>query len=297
MSDFAGNLPRKFVSFRHLCVKSSAHKVSEERESENPQSVDEVNTVEVGKTSNSAAKVISVLQNVPVLSEVVLSGEVQKDHELTVAEKDCLMTSNEVDMDNLSAIVNEKLQFMTEKGLEQLVGDESVNVEEIISGNVATVSGHIVGYEGTVGPKVDQGRTAAVCSCLTPSANVEGSSCEVSFHEPDEVDRILREELGGSRVTSTPVEGLWPLHSKRRSSVLGGHGVPPCKFIRFGVSGTIGAGESWNLSRSCITEMSGCMEGSDFTSGGFSTLEAIAKKRSDEQDGGLYERSSGDGMV
>ena len=140
-----------------------------------------------------------------------MSGEVQKDHELTVAEKDCVMRSSEEGMDDLKPFVNEKLQFMTEKGLEQFVGDESVNVEEILSGNVATVGGHIVGYEGTVGPEVDQGRTPPVCPGLTPCANVEGSSSEVSFHERDEVDRILREELGGSRVISIPLKSLWPI--------------------------------------------------------------------------------------
>ena len=132
---------------------------------------------------------------------------------------------------------------------------------------------------------------------LTPSGNVEGKNCEVSFHERDEVDRILREALGGSRVISTPVKGFWLIYSKRRSSVLGEHGAPPCKPIRFGVSDKIGAVESVNLSRSCITEVSGGVERSDFTSGGFSTLEAIANKRADELDGGLYELSSGDGMV
>ena len=38
----------------------------------------------------------------------------------------------------------------------------------------------------------------------------------------EEVHRILREELDGSRVTSTLVKGLWPIYSKRRSCVLGG---------------------------------------------------------------------------
>ena len=115
--------------------------------------------------------------------------------------------------------------------------------------------------------------------------------------ERDEVGRILREELGGSRVTSTPVKGLWPLYSKRRSSVLGEHEAPPCKSIRFGVPSVIESVEGGNLSRSGITEASGGVEGSDFTSGGFLTLEAIAKKRADERDGGLFELSSGDGMV
>ena len=207
------------------------------------------------------------------------------------------MTSTEEDMEDLHTHVNEKLQFMTEKGLEQLVADESVNVEEILSGNVAAVSGHIVGYEGTVGPEVDQGITTSVCPGLTPSVNIEGSGYEVSFHERHEVDRILRQQLGVSRVNSAPVTGLRPIYSKRWSSVLGEHGVPPYKSIRLGISDIIGAVESGTLSKSCTTEVSGGVEGNEFTSGGFSTLEAIAKKRTDERDGGLYELSSGDGMV
>ena len=37
-----------------------------------------------------------------------MSGEVQKDHDLTVAEKDCVMTIREVDMVDLSVFANEK---------------------------------------------------------------------------------------------------------------------------------------------------------------------------------------------
>ena len=240
---------------------------------------------------------MSVLQIVPVLSEVLVSGEVQRDHESTIGEQDCVMASSEEDMDDLNAFVNEKLQFMTEKCLEQLVGDESVNVEEILGGNVASFSDHVVGSERTDGLEVGEGRKTFVCPGLTSIANVEGSSCEMFPYERDEVDRLLREELGGSRVTSTPVRGLWPINSKRRSSVLGGHEASPCKSIRFGVADTIESVEGGNLSRSGMTEGSGGMGGSDFTSGGFSTSEAIAKKRADERDRGLFELSSGDGMV
>ena len=166
MSEIAGNLPRKFISFRHLGCESSALKAPEEQESGNPQNVEEVvgtNTVNVGETSNSPAKVISVLQNVPVSSVVGMSGEMEKDHELTVAEKDCVMTCSEEDMDDLNAFVNEKLQFMSEQGSEQLVGDKSVNVEQLLSGKLAAVSSQIVESVGTVGLEVDQGRTTSVC--------------------------------------------------------------------------------------------------------------------------------------
>ena len=75
--------------------------------------------------------------------------------------------------------------------------------------------------------------------------------------------------------------------------MLGGHEASPCKSIRFGVADTIESVEGGNLSRSGVTEASGGVEGSDFTSGGFSTLEAIAKKGADERDGGLFELASG----
>ena len=74
MSEFAGNLPRKFISCRHLGFESSAYKFLEERESENPQNVverDEANTVEIGETSASPAKSLCSLQDAPVRVECI----------------------------------------------------------------------------------------------------------------------------------------------------------------------------------------------------------------------------------
>ena len=280
MSEFAGNFPRKFISFRHLGFESSAHNVPEERESENPQNVEEItgtSFVEVAETSNSPEKTMSVLQNVPVTSGVVESGSVQKDHELTIAEKDCVPTSSEEDMNDLNAFVDERLQFLSEQGLEHLVGDESVNVEEMLSGNLAAVSSQIVESGGTVGPEVDQGRAMSVCPGLTSSADMEGNRCEVFARGRDELDRILRDELGGSHVTSTPVKCLWPIYSRRRGSVLGGHEVRPCKSLRFEVADTIGFVEGGNISRSGLTGASGGVEGSDFTTGAFRLWRLLRK--------------------
>ena len=137
------------------------HTICQKSGSQNPQNVEEVvrtSTVEVGETSNSPAKVISVLQNVPVSNGVVESVSVQKDQELTIAEKDCVLTSSEEDMDDLNAFVDERLQFLSEQGLEQLVGDGSVNVEERLSGILAAVSSQTVESGGTIGLEADQGR-------------------------------------------------------------------------------------------------------------------------------------------
>ena len=226
MSEFAGNLPRKFSRFRHLGFESSAHNLPEERESETPQNVAEnveVNTVVVGETLNSPAKVESIFQNLPKSSEIVTSGVFQKDHYLTIAEKDCVMTSSEEDMDDLNAFVNEKLQFMTAKCLEQLVGDGSMNIEDTLYGSVAAVSGLNVGSVGNVGTEeFDWARTTSLCPGSTLSGNLEAIGCEVSSHERDELDRFLREDFSDSGVTSTRVRGLWPIHSKRDSKKLEG---------------------------------------------------------------------------
>ena len=63
MSDSAGNLPRRFISFRPLKFESNADNLPDEQESENHQNIaetDEVNAVVVYETSTSPAKVTSL---------------------------------------------------------------------------------------------------------------------------------------------------------------------------------------------------------------------------------------------
>ena len=109
MSEFAGNLPRKFISFRHLGFESSAHKFLEERESENPQNVierDEANTVEIGETSASPAKSLCSWQDAHVRIECIGAELRHEDRNLTMAEKDCVLTSGDKDVGDLSAFVD-----------------------------------------------------------------------------------------------------------------------------------------------------------------------------------------------
>ena len=107
MSAFAGNLPQKFISFRHLGFESSAHNLQEERESENPLNVpdiNEVNTVVVGETSRSPAKFTSILQGAPMRAESIGAWLGDEDRDLTMAEKDCVLTSSDVDEEDLSVL-------------------------------------------------------------------------------------------------------------------------------------------------------------------------------------------------
>ena len=194
MNDFAGNLRPKFISFCHLGFESSANNLPGEWQSENPQIIaqtDEGITLVMNKTSNSPAKIMSVLHSVQVVDENVGSEVEEKDCKLTMAERYCVLTSCGEEWGDLHAFVNENLQFMTEKFLEQLVGDGSMFLKEMLCGSVAAVSGPKVGSVGNAGTdQVDQGRTLSACPGLTPSGIMEVCGCEVSSREHDEVDII-----------------------------------------------------------------------------------------------------------
>ena len=139
MNEFAVYSPRKFISFRHLVVDSSAHKLPEERESENPQNVaerKEANTYEIGETFTSRAKSPSSLQDAPVRAECIGAKLGDEDHDLTIAEEDCVLTSSCENVEDLSAFVTERLLCLSEGGVGELILDVSVNVEEVLCGNV-----------------------------------------------------------------------------------------------------------------------------------------------------------------
>ena len=187
MSEFAGNLPRKFISFRHLGVESNAHELPDERESENPQNVAEstdVYTVEIGETSASPAKSLCSLED--ERAESIAKELGHKDRNLTMAEKDCVLTSSDDDVEDLSAFVAERLQCLSEGSVEKLIGEECVNVEEILRGGLG------IGEE-------DGGiQRQSVCPNVTIGGDV---GVDDRFSPDVEVHQMLREELVGATVT------------------------------------------------------------------------------------------------
>ena len=285
MSEFAGNLPRKFISFCHWGVKSSAHKMSEERESQNPQNGagrKEANTIGIGETSASPAKGSSSLQDVPVRAECIGTKLADEDRDLTMAEKDCILTSNDEGVDDLSAFVTERLQRLSEGVVEGLIGDVSVKVEEILCRDI--------GLEEDGGDK-----RQSVCPNVTIGWDVDVDDRRFS---PDvEINRILQEELGSATVTSNPKRAAWPMYSKRRSSVSKEPVEPICKAVVFDVasgSGTVGCVE---LARRNVTNPSEGVPESFVTSGGFTTSEGIAWRQADERYVGTRMGDEGEGMV
>ena len=82
------------------------------------------------------AKVSSSLQDAPVRYESIGAGMGNEDRDLTMAEKDCVLTISDDDVEDLSAFVAERLQCLSRGSVEKLIGDECVNVEKNLCGSV-----------------------------------------------------------------------------------------------------------------------------------------------------------------
>ena len=286
MSEVAGTLPRKFFSFRHLGVESNTHKLPEERESENSQNVAEsreVNTVEIGETSASPAKSLCSLENAPVKVESIGAELGHEDRNLTMAERDCVLASSDDDVEDVSAFVAERLHCLSEGSEEKLIGEECVNVEEILCGGVG------------IGEEDGGNQRHSMC----PNVTIGGDfGVDDSRFSPDaEVDQMLREELGGATVTSTPKMVVWPIYSKRRSSVLREPDEPACKAVVFDVASGSGTVGGVVLSKKGISGPSEGISESFVTSGCFSILEGIARRQADERFVGTCMGGEEEGMV
>ena len=181
MSELDGNLPRKFFSFRHSGFEPSAHKLSEERESGSSQKNaqrDEGNPVVVGETSASPAKGSSGLQGASMGAESIGAKLGDEDLNLTMTEKNCVLTSSDDDVEDLSTSVTERLQSLSERSVEKLIGDESVNVEEILCRDV-----------GVEDDGVDKRQSA--CANVTIGGDVDVD--DRRFSTDMEIKRILLE--------------------------------------------------------------------------------------------------------
>ena len=74
-------------------------------------------------------------------------------------------------------------------------------------------------------------------------------SSQRSLSPVAETDRTLRTKCSSVNVTSTPVRAVWPIYSKKPSSVLDEQNKPHCKTLLFDVPGKVGRVRSGELSR------------------------------------------------
>ena len=106
-----------------------------------------------------------------------------------------------------------------------------------------------------------------------------------------------REELGIATVTSTLKRAVWLIYSKKRSSVLREPDERACKAVVFDVASGNGAVGGVGLSKEGISAPSEGVSESFVTSGGFSTLEGIARCQAYEKFVGTRMGDEGEGTV
>ena len=153
----------------------------EERESENPQNVverKEANTIGIGATSTSQGKISSSLEAAHVRAECIGAELGNEERDLTMAEKDRVLTSSDNDVDDFSAFVAERLQCLSEWSVEKLIAEGSVNVAEILCERVG------IGEDGG-------GNRQSVCPNVTPDEDV--GTDVIKYSSGEETDRFIRE--------------------------------------------------------------------------------------------------------
>ena len=137
----------------------------------------------------------------------------------------------------------------------------------------------------TLGSKKVVVARVSLCPDVTTGGDVGVDDRRFS---PDaEIHRILREEWGSATVTSTPKRAAWTIYSKRRSSVLTEADEPVCKAVVFDVASGNGEVGDVRLSKGNATNTSEGVPESFETSGGFSTLEGIARRQADDGGEGM----------
>ena len=225
----------------------------------------ETMTMQIVETCASSARDMWSRQEASVGVECVGAGLGHEDRELARAEKDCVVTSSDEDVEDLSAFVAERLQCLGEESGGNLIGSESKNVEEILCGSTG------VGEDG-------RGNRQSVYPNVTGDGGFVPGGRRLS--QDDEVNRVLLEDLGSRAICSTLKKAVWPIYTKRRSRVLDELGGPVCIAVMLDVgsgSGTVGAAES----RGNVTMTSGGVPESVVTSGSFSVLESIGRGQAD----------------
>ena len=129
------------------------------------------------------------------------------------------------------------------------------------------------------------GDVKSTCSVVAHSSDVAGNVGGVTPRE--DVNQILREELGNANITSNPV----------RSGVSNDQDLPLCISVMFDVGGRSRVFGGKELSWGEVTDASEGLPESLITSGGFLASKDFALQQADARLEALYGNVEGYGMV
>ena len=174
MGEYAGELPREFISFHCLENESIVPKDHNTEGSENYPDLplrSEVEIVIIEETETSPTKSLAVLQ---VTGDKKTMGEERgnvNEESLVVGSQECLLSSTDEGSEGLEKFLRDKLESLGGNGIDNIAEVDPAGVLELLDSNL-----------------VDRDNTGS--GMVTVDYKFPGS----------QVDEILRAELGGKKI-------------------------------------------------------------------------------------------------
>ena len=256
MGEYAGELPRKFISFHCIENESNVPKDQNTEETENypdlPQR-SQVEIVVIEETETSPSKSLAVMQvtgGKKTISEE--RGNVDKES-FAVGSQECLLSSSDEGSEGLEKFLQDKLESLGGDGIENISEIDPAGVLELLDSNL-----------------VDRDNTGS--GMVTVDDKFPRS----------QVDEILRAELGGKKIGVGSKRPLCDVE-------LGMADQRPSKSVAFEVGDSIGKSVCDRYTVIGVSDAGQSFPSSsrlDDTEYGTSELESIARRRVDNLSGG-----------
>ena len=258
MGEYAGELPRKFISFHCLENESNEPKDHNTEGAENYPDLPQRSGVEIvviGETETSPTKSLAVLQ-VTGGEKTISEGRGNVDKEgLAVGSQECLLSSSDEGSEGLENFLRDKLESLGGGGIETIAEVDPAEVLELLDSN-----------------SVDRDNTG---SGMVPVDDKFPRS---------QVDEILRAELGGKNMGVGSKRPLCDVE-------LGVADERPSKSVAFDVGDSVGKSVCDRY-----TVIGGSDAGQSFPSSsrlddteyGTSELKSIARRRVNNLSGGGF---------
>ena len=256
MGEYAGELPRKFISFHCLENESNVPKDHNTEESESYSDLlqrSEVEILVIAETETSPSKSLAVLQVTGGKKTMVEEVVNVNAESLVVGSRECLLSSSDEGSEGLEKFLRDKLESLGGDGVENIAEVDPAGVLELLDSS-------LVGRD------------------TTGSGMVTGDN---EFPR-SQVDGILSAELGGKKVG---VGSKRPLCDVK----LGVADERPSTSVAFDVGGSIGKSVCDRYTVIGVSDAGQSFPSSsrlDDTEYGTSELESIAQRRVDNLSGG-----------
>ena len=256
MGEYAGELPRKFISFHCLENESNVPKGHNTEETENypdlPQR-SEVEILVIDETETSSSKSLAVLQvTVGKKTMVEERGSVDKES-FAVVSQECLLSSSDEGSEGLEKFLRDKLESLGGDGIENIAEVDLSGVLELLDSNL-----------------VDRDNTGS------------GMVTVDNKFPRSQVDEILRAELGGKKIDVGSKRSLCDVE-------LGVADERPSKSVAFEVDDSGGKLFCDRYTVIAVSDAGQSFPSSsrpDDTEYGTSELESIARRRVGSLSGG-----------